>query len=146
MVETVRVLVICRKRVLLLQKSTKSKNPNKLEFPGGKIDTDDLYEAAVRELFEETRISIQKSALKKIDFQKIYSFKYNGSLISRKVNYLYVVLDEYPNVEINLTVDSTGQSEDKHQCYYWIDLQKLGSLPNIADNSNINLNVLQNLL
>ncbi|BCX13962.1 MAG: hypothetical protein KatS3mg085_494 [Candidatus Dojkabacteria bacterium] len=144
MVETVRIIVIWDGKVLLLKKAKNSNNPDMLELPGGKIE-DQPLQSAIRELEEETSISLSEDSLNKLSYEKVYTFDYHGVKTTRIVYYYYAFLNEKPSVSINGTTDIDGKPEDKHQSYEWVDISELQYLQTLAENSKIDIYLLRNL-
>ncbi len=150
---TVRTIVIFGKMLLLLKKSSESKNPNSFEFPGGKVDSNALYmndqvlrKEASRELFEETGIVYQTDQFTKVDYTYEYGFKYNEEKYERKVHFFCAELTAQVNPVVN-TYSETGS--DNHSGYKWTSLElyenflRTGS---ISPNSCIPIALLRNCI
>lgn len=145
-VETVRCAIIHKDKCLLLIKDKGSKNPNGLEFPGGKIDgkkksISSLFEqkkTTIKEVKEETGINIEDLKLYKLKTFTISFIVKKGNhkeTYKRKVHFFIVVLRstiKY-SVLVGKTKDKKGGSEDKHSGYIWIKLSELEKLPKEKD-------------
>lgn len=162
-IETVRVAIFHKGKFLLLQKSGDSKNPNSLEFPGGKIDDikDDKstikeqIETVKKETKEETGIDIDNFELKKVeDFEIYFEAGENKKKFKRKVHLFLVKIpdDKDLEIKINQTLTDFGKSEDNHQSFKWLTREELknkilsienGSRP-VARNSRHIKKLLQN--
>lgn len=140
-VNTVRIIVVYQNKILFLRKSQNSKNPGAFEFPGGKIDnTDDALSTVVKELYEETGISIDLDIVKALDITKKYNFRSNDSdqLNQRFVEYFYVLLNNYFDIKLN-------QEEDKHDYSLWVDVNEIQEFFDsnfISENSKVDLKIL----
>jgi 8-oxo-dGTP pyrophosphatase MutT (NUDIX family) len=153
-VATVRVIVIFNNTILLLQKSIDSKNPNSFEFPGGKVDSNALYnldqvlkKTAARELYEETKIVYQEEELKKLEYNYEYSFTFNNETFERKVYFFCARVNAAVTPILNETKKQNGESEDKHSDFRWVttDLyQNFIRTGSVSKNSILPIEILQN--
>lgn len=140
-INTVRVIVVYQNKILFLRKSQNSKNPSAFEFPGGKIDIgDEAISTVVKELYEETGISIEPSDVKALGITKKYNFRSKDSdqLNQRSVEYFFVLLNNYFDIKLNNT-------EDKHDQFLWIDIAEVQAFCKdnfISENSKIDLEFL----
>ncbi|MDP1608895.1 MAG: NUDIX hydrolase [Chlamydiales bacterium] len=105
-------------KVLLLQRATNKSEAGKWGVPAGKLEKNELpIDAATRELFEETGVSIASS--------QIHSL---GSLYIRKpeISYIYhlfkVHIDHLPPVCLS----------SEHQSYTWASFEELIKMPLMA--------------
>ncbi|MBA2369929.1 MAG: NUDIX hydrolase [Candidatus Protochlamydia sp.] len=103
--------------LLLLQRAQGKLEPGKWGVPAGKIEKNESPEkAAIRELFEETSITVE-------NFLQLESL---DSLYIRKpeIDYIYhmfrVQLDQIPNVNL---------SREEHQHYIWASAKDIKTLP-----------------
>jgi 8-oxo-dGTP pyrophosphatase MutT (NUDIX family) len=133
----------------MLQKSEESKLPYVYEFPGGKVDNNTLEHKsdAIRELLEETGISVEINELKKLDFEIDYEFEANNKKYLRHVIYYLVTLENKPKISINLTTTSQGELEDKHSAFRWMtsdEYRVLIKQKSVSPNSSIPLGLIQN--
>lgn len=146
---TVRCIVVYQKKVLLLQKDSDSKLPNKFEFPGGKVE-DQMAKSsdatlaiwAQKELREETSLDVTVEKAKKLHFSKRYAFSLESQYFERDVFYFYIPLQENSDttVKVNETKKNNGGDEDNHSGYIWVTLKKLQKLSienKISPNSHI---------
>ncbi len=136
-VETVRVAIFYRGKFLVLQKSKKSKNPNAIEFPGGKIDNiknvysteEEQMETAIKEVAEETNIDISKLKIERIEDFNVYfeTADQEDKGLRRKVHLFLARIpdDENLDIKINTTLTENGQAEDNHANYSWLTPEKL---------------------
>lgn len=138
---TVRIIVMSETQVLLLKKSSDSKNPDKLEFPGGKVDfnsnnqENDLILSAKRELLEETGIKTHLKDLVKLDIVRNYKFKLEQNKFERVVHYYCLKLKSKAEIIIN-----SIPQEDKHISFEWVDLKDFQNYSSsLAENSKINI-------
>jgi 8-oxo-dGTP pyrophosphatase MutT (NUDIX family) len=135
-IPTVRLILECNNRYLVLQKSPDSNAPGLWEFPGGKIkglirgETEYnrrvIQRDGVREGLEETGIDLHMVPLLLVDSFK-YVFKRRGDSREhdRLVFVMYGRLDTMPEVVINATRKPDGTSEDKHAAYKWVTKRQL---------------------
>lgn len=151
-VETVRCLVIAENEILLLKKSADSKLPNHYELPGGKIEelsndeTQNLYLSIIKEVEEETGIKLSEKDLEKFNYFKKYSFELKGEHFERVVHYFIANLEQKPQVNVNLTQDSKGNLEDKHESYSWVKLETLSTFINSEKISSNSVDALSYLI
>ncbi len=143
-VETVRVALFHRGKFLILQKTTDSKNPDALEFPGGKIDEianntsneEEQVHTAYKELQEETGVDAKN--IKGAKIEKVESFevnfevpdKSNPSINKRykRIVHLYLIRipdEEEIKTEINKITNTEGLSEDNHKDSKWFSPEEL---------------------
>lgn len=106
-------------KILLLQLATHKSESGKWGVPAGKLEKNETAQnAAIRELFEETGISLRQSS-------QIQSL---GSLFIRKpgIDYVYhlfrVHLNQIPDLRLS----------DEHQDYRWASTKDLEELPLMA--------------
>lgn len=104
--------------ILLLRRSSDDDiEPLKWSLPGGKVDKgENIEEAAVRELFEETGIVVDK-------VMYITSIKNQDESIS---SYFSVDLDKNSSVSIS----------DEHEDYKWVNPENLDSIEDLFFDSN----------
>lgn len=144
-VETVRVALFHRDKFLILQKTTDSKNPDALEFPGGKIDEiannssneEEQKDAAYKELLEETGVdaeNIKGAKIEKVESFEVYFEtidKENPQTTKRYKRLVHLYLIQIPNeeeltVKTNETKNEEGASEDKHkEEFAWLTPEEL---------------------
>ncbi len=104
--------------LLLLECSASKPEAGKWGVPGGKMEPDELPEdAAKRELFEETGIAIQHSAIQNI-----------GTLYFRKLGLDCV----YHLFKITLSAKPEVRLSNEHPAYLWASAQDLEGLPLMA--------------
>ena len=103
-------------KLLLLQRAFGKLEPEKWTVPAGKLEGNETPEnAAKRELFEETGISLKSSS----------QIQHLNSLYIRKpeIDYVYhlfkVPLDQIPDVHLS----------DEHQSYKWVTSKDLEEMP-----------------
>lgn len=138
MTDTARIIILQKGKLLLLQKSAESKNPNMWEFPGGKVEKgESLIEAAVKEVEEETTIRLVESQLEKLDYELSYSFEHNGQKLERNVFYFKVNIGDEIEVQINNKLNEDGQPEDKHADFKWMSLDEYREL---VENNTVSQN------
>lgn len=106
------VAVIKDNKVLLLLRGPTAKyNPNKYGFPGGMLDEgENLDDCAVRELREETGISVNKNQLSNI------VLKYE----SGHKRLLFLIKDD--------TIDSNIDISWEHSDYVWVGSSDIASM------------------
>ncbi len=138
-IETVRAALFYRGNFLTLQKSADSKNPDAIEFPGGKIDEikgssptlEEQKRALILEVQQETGIEIDNLPIEKIDNFEYYFETIDKAGIKKKnkrnVHLFLVRIPDSNNVvlKINETLNSEGQSEDKHKDFNWVTPSEL---------------------
>lgn len=103
-------------QLLLLQRASNKVEPGKWGVPGGKLEKGETPEqAAVRELSEETGISVESSS----------QVRYVGALYIRKptVDYVYhlfkVQVEQMPAISLS----------NEHENYKWASLKDLEEMP-----------------
>lgn len=103
-------------KLLVLQRAAGGFEPGKWGVPAGKLEKNETVEnAAIRELFEETGISISHHS----------QIRYLGALYMRKpkIDYLYhlfrVQIEQLPNLRLS----------NEHQNYKWASEKDLEKLP-----------------
>jgi 8-oxo-dGTP pyrophosphatase MutT (NUDIX family) len=108
--KTSSVAVLYNNKLLLLKRGNSAPwMPNKYCLPGGKIEPDEsLVDAASRELYEETKISVDSRYLTPIDI-------YYHSSYSKKA-FIYQPKDE-PNIILNY----------EHSDYVWNSVTEIYS-------------------
>jgi 8-oxo-dGTP pyrophosphatase MutT (NUDIX family) len=123
--------------ILLLKKSKSSSNPNKYEFPGGKVDfgvengvnTEVARANAVREVEEETGITLDASTL-----VALQSYEYSFELPRRGTIYRYVYPFEANNVALSQKavvekyVVGRDNTEDRHSGAYFVTESELNEM------------------
>jgi 8-oxo-dGTP diphosphatase len=104
--------------ILLLRRSSEDDlEPLKWSLPGGKVDKgENIQEAAIRELFEETGIVVDR-------VMYVTSIKNEDETIS---SYFSVDLDKNSNVSIS----------DEHEDYKWVNPENLDSIEDLFFDSN----------
>lgn len=149
--------------ILLLEKSSDSKNPGALEHPGGNIDKNILtahdknqllIDEAKREITEETSVFIdehcriipvnkpQQDINSSTNYFE-YSYQYNHKIKNTGV-YCYLVNLPFDHKEltrqiaINKTKNTLGISEDKHQSFKLLTLDEYNALLNQNDKNDKN--------
>jgi 8-oxo-dGTP pyrophosphatase MutT (NUDIX family) len=149
--DTIRCILVHNGRVLFLQKEGNSKNRNKWELPGGKIDgvafgTSSLaqqHTALRTEVSEETNIDIEKIALGEPIRSFAYSYSVDGTFHARNVHQFVVRLQDSTKgyeVIINKTRRTDGSLEDNHINYKWVDAieyEKMKKNNEIAKSSTV---------
>lgn len=140
-IENVRVALFHKGKFLVLEKSANSKNPNALEFPGGKVDhmegetstMEEQKDAAMREIQEETHIDVSRFPMEHVEDYSVYfeTQKQDGSRKPhrRRVHLFFIRIPD--EEEIGVTIDTLknveGMSEDKHSGYYWLTPEELAA-------------------
>ncbi|SDB84327.1 NUDIX domain-containing protein [Acinetobacter boissieri] len=102
-------LIIFEKSVLVGWRGAEQHQGNKNEFPGGKVEHNEMPEKACqREIFEEVGIEI-------LDWRKVDFIQH-----------------EYDDVIVNLYVYLSELTQLKHECikapWFWIDCQQIQTL------------------
>ena len=137
--ETVRAAIFHNGKFLLLKKSIDSKNPGGLEFPGGKIDEtkgsvsspEEQEQTIVKEIQEETGISVDKNILKKVkDFKNYFEVVGKDGVTKKNKRLIHLFFVNIPDeqkisLKINETKNEKGESEDKHKSFEWVSPDEL---------------------
>ena len=118
----------------LICHATKSKNY--WSIPKGiKESQEDVFQAALRELFEETNIDLQN--IKVITLHQLPPVKYEKQ---KKTLMSFIVIAEFPLNEIELKchskVDGKFPEIDK---YKWVDIKELQSLIHKTQTKNVKM-------
>lgn len=138
-VETVRAALFYRGKFLLLQKTTDSKNPGALEFPGGKIDeikekdstVEEQLNATIKEVQEETGLKVENLPIEKIESFESYfeTTGKDGALLKfKRITHLFLIRlsdTEEISLKINETKNEKGESEDNHKDCRWVSPDEL---------------------
>ena len=124
---------------MVLQKDADSKNPDALEFPGGKIDDikstastpEERQRTAVEEVRQETGIDVSRFPIETVENFTTFFEVIDKTGIKKKYKRLvHLFLIRLPDTEefvplINQTETPLGQSEDKHKNYKWLPPSEL---------------------
>ncbi|MDB5169194.1 MAG: GDP-mannose mannosyl hydrolase [Candidatus Saccharibacteria bacterium] len=107
------VLVNDRNEILLLRRSpTDVVRPGTADFPGGSVDPgEDIMEAAVREIKEESGLIIERDAIK-LAYAKTSPPSTDGTILIR----LLFIAKSPPNPEVQLSYE--------HDKYWWHPLSE----------------------
>lgn len=137
-VETVRVALFHRGKFLVLKKSSESKTPQALEFPGGKIDEiagtvptlEEQERTAVIEIQQETGLDISQFPLEKIDDFEIFFETIEGGIKNKHKRNIHLFLVRLPEImnfipQVNQTRNEQGGFEDNHESYAWTSSNEL---------------------
>ena len=110
-------LIIHQDRFLLLKRKSNKSYPNMWGLPGGKVEEEESFEAAViREVREETSINIEAP---------IFVNQYH--VVSTEENFIYILF------VINLyKIPEVVVEPEEHSDYEWVILEKALSLPLVA--------------
>ena len=103
-------------KLLLLQRAVGKSQPGKWSVPAGKLERDEIPEdAAKRELFEETGISLERPS----QIQRVSSLYVHEP----EKDYIYhmfrVQLDQTPHVQLS----------NEHESYKWVTSKELEEMP-----------------
>ena len=103
-------------KLLLLQKTSGTSEPGKWSVPAGKMEENETPEqAAIRELFEETGITIENSS----QMQPLRPLYIRKPRIDYVFHLFKVHLKQIPEVHLS----------DEHQSYRWVALEEIEKLP-----------------
>jgi|GEM_PF-4379841 len=151
-IETVRAALFYQGKFLLLQKAADSKNPEALEFPGGKIDNiqnknsteEEQIQAVIEEVRQETGIDLSHLTLEKVDEVKVY-FEAKDEIGEKKSHrrrvHLFLVQipeNQQLNLVVNQTINADGATEDKHKTYEWVTPEELIGKVTILEKNSVN--------
>lgn len=119
-IEVVGCLVECDGKILLLHRHEHKSEGGKWGIPAGKIDKEDINKesALVREIFEETGLSIKEEDL---NFHRTFFVEYPN----KKYLYHYHKTTLKENKEIIV-------EKNEHQDYIWVTPQEALAMPLIT--------------
>ena len=111
------------KKILLLHRQDNKSEGNKWGLPAGKVDDgEDIFEAIVREIKEETGLNISKENIS--HFKKIYVRYPEYDFIYHMFHTNLEDLDKTPKVIINLK---------EHKDFRWAEIERASEIPLVLD-------------